>query len=104
MGKNLNERYYELDGKFYIQCTDCHQFLIEDMFDIARSNKTGRIYTCKPCNSEKLKKPILIDDIDNKELSDLTRGVLRRLGYNIEENIHQQFLSRLEGRYGVKLK
>ena len=101
LSKNMN-RFYEKDGEYYIICRVCEQHKHSDKFHANKLSPIGKIYVCKECSKTYNQSPTLDDA--NKKDQETTRDLLRGLGYNIDGDIHQQFLSRLETKYGVILK
>ena len=84
------------DGWGY-RCSRCDTYKPKDQFHNDRSKPPFNIsYTCKECrkNSDE-HNPILYE-------SDRLAGleILTRLGYDIEGDVHQQFMDRMKKKYG----
>ena len=89
-----------LEEEWGYRCSRCENYLPEDHFHKDKSKPPFYIaYTCKQCrkNSDN-HKPILYQ-------SDIDAGlqILTRLGYDIEGDIHQQFLQKIKDKYGKQL-
>lgn len=86
-----------LEEEWGYRCSRCQTYLPQDHFHRDKSKPPFYIaYTCKECrkNSDD-HKPILYQ-------SDIDAGlqVLSRLGYDLEKDIHQQFLEKIKDKYG----
>ena len=89
-----------LEDEWGYRCSRCQTYLPESSFHKDKSKPPFYIaYTCKSCrkNSDG-HKPILYQ-------SDIDAGlqVLSRLGYDLEKDIHQQFLNKIKDKYGKRL-
>ena len=99
--KNMT-RFYLKDDEYYIICRVCEEHKHCDEYHANKLSPIGKIYVCKECSKDYNKSPSL--NKANEYDQEFTKQILTRLGYNIDEDIHQQFLSRLETKYGVILK
>lgn len=89
-----------LEEEWGYRCSRCENYLPEDHFHRDKSKPPFYIaYTCKECrkNSDDHKPMLYQSDID------AGLEILRRLGYDIEGDIHQQFLKKIKDRYGKQL-
>lgn len=76
---------------------------------------TGKVSTCKPCVEKRrlelieLRKDGINTQLSQEELGDTyyeikeTKAALQRIGYDLNKNIHEQFLERIKVKYGVDL-
>lgn len=81
------------------RCSRCTQYLPDDSFHKDSSKPPFNIsYTCKECrkNSEN-HEPILYHSDKEAGLD-----ILKKMGYDIDGNVHTQFMERMRKKYGDK--
>jgi len=85
------------DSGWTYRCSRCTEYLTEESFHKDKSKPPFNIsYTCKECRkTSETEEPMLYQ-------SDREAGleVLRKLGYNTDENVHEQFMKRMKEKYG----
>jgi len=90
--EKTNRYRFDEEGQLLIICRKCLIEKHEDNFDRAISNSCGKSYLCKSC--KKNPKPRL-------NLKEESIKIFEKLGYNVEENIHDQFIHRLKEKYNI---
>jgi len=91
--EKTNRYRFNDEGELLITCRKCLLEKHEDNFDKAITNSCGKSYLCKSCKRNP--KPPLDIKIESKK-------IFEKLGYNVEENIHQQFIERLKEKYDIQ--
>jgi hypothetical protein len=86
-----------------ITCRICGETKDENMFNVVKSNLTGRNKMCKKCEVRRQNIVLKADDIHDKTIVNTFKDIMSRLGYNLSEDINKQFLQRIKDRYGVIL-
>lgn len=101
-----------IDGVEYFQCNKCYEWKSRDEYH--KNNRAyWKIHTyCKTCLHTyegrsprgKRKQPIRkIDDIKDKSLIDGATNLLKSMGYNLQEDVSQQFMERIKQKYNIDL-
>ena len=95
-GQKHNRRIMLEDGWGY-RCSRCENYLPQDHFHNDKSKPPFYIaYTCKECRkTSEDQEPILYQSDRDAGLE-----ILTRLGYDIEGDVHKQFMDRIKKRYG----
>jgi len=88
------------DGEWTYRCSLCKEFKESHHFHSDNSKPPFNLaYNCKECRKYSNKRePILLD-----WETEIGMNTLERLGFNISENIHDQFIERVKDKYGVIL-
>jgi len=97
MSRRTHNRRVMLEDEWGYRCSRCQNYLPSHSFHNDKSKPPFYIaYTCKECrkNAEN-EEPILYQ-------SDREAGleILTRLGYDIQGDVHQQFMDRMRKKYG----
>ena len=96
---NTFENYRYEGDDLYITCSQCKIEKHSSMFWRNRNNyKIGFYYTCKECGNNKKTN---LNNADEK-FAQPAREILMCMGYDIEKDIHTQFLKRMRDK-GRKL-
>ena len=93
--------YRKVGDKYYITCRICGEEKIEDEFHRNQNNAIGKAYACKRCINPSFKRNIGLDDANEHDAS-IAKEILIGMGYDIEKNIHTQFLERMKNK-GINL-
>ena len=94
-------KYRKVGDKYYITCRMCGEEMIEDEFHQNKNNVTGRAYACKECITPSFTKRIGLNEANEHDAS-IAKEILIGMGYDIEKNIHTQFLERMKNK-GINL-
>jgi DNA-directed RNA polymerase subunit RPC12/RpoP len=86
-----------LESEWGYRCSRCNNYLPADHFHNDKSKPPFFIaYTCKECRKNADEhQPILYQSDRDAGLE-----ILTRLGYDIEGNVHEQFMERMRKKYG----
>ena len=87
-----------------IVCNKCGIEKHEENFYESNATKVKRVYTCKECWNDFDRSGPRLSSLPDGSDKELAITILNGLGYDIEQNIHQQFLHRVEDKYGIKLR
>lgn len=105
------KRIFSDEGWLYY-CSMCNGYKPEYEFHNDKNRPFGKYYICKEHRLEKYQsenepmgdmsylKLVYVSKYDIREKNIL----LTKLGYDIDENVYEQFLNRIELRYGKKLE
>jgi hypothetical protein len=95
-----NRRILDGDGEWTYRCSLCREFKTREHFHSDNSKPPFNLaYNCKECRRDAQERaPILLDW--EEEQGYIT---LQRLGYDITQDIHQQFIDKINKRYGVSV-
>ena len=89
-----------LEAEWGYRCSRCSQYLPFNSFHTDNSKPPFYIaYTCKECRKKAGKEKPQYSDIENH----IGLQILKRLGYDIEGDVHQQFLDRIKKKYGKEI-
>ncbi len=95
-----NRRVMNGDGEWTYRCSMCREYKTDCHFHSDNSKPPFNLsYNCKECRRGLKERDPYLKDWEVKE----GKKVLEIIGYNINENIHQQFIMKLEMKYGVIL-
>ena len=94
-------KYRKVGDKYYITCRMCGEEKIEDEFHRNKNNAIGRAYACMICLRPGFKKKVMLDEANEHDAS-IAKEILIGMGYDIEKNIHTQFLQRMKNK-GINL-
>lgn len=101
MGKRKNNRrILNGDGEWTYRCSLCRDFKTQQHFHSDNSKPPFNLaYNCKECrkNADD-RQPILLD-----WETEMGYKTLESIGYNIKQDIHQQFIDKVKDKYGVVL-
>ena len=86
-----------------ITCKRCGETKNETEFHIQKSNSTGRQSSCKKCEYIKTMTPVKAHEMDNQDVVDGFKTVMKVLGYDTSSDISEQFKQRVKKKYGVIL-
>lgn len=95
-----NRRVMSGEGEWTYRCSLCQEFKTSDNFHSDNSKPPFNLaYNCKECRKSSCnRQPILLDwETEQGYLA------LESLGFDLKEDIHQQFIDRVEKKYGVVL-
>lgn len=84
------------DGEMFIQCIRCKETKHEKNFHKNHNYYYGRVYTCSQCMAMATKSPTL-ETADETNAS-AAKEILMCMGYDVEKNIHTQFLKRMKDK------
>ncbi len=93
---------YNVDH-YDIVCNKCGIEKHEEEFYKCAGTRVGRQYTCIECWSTKDKSGKSFDQLEGDERQLLTE-MFTAMGYDINENIHGQFLQKIYDKYGIVFK
>ena len=101
MGKKRNNRrILNGNGEWTYRCSLCREHKTEHHFHSDNSKPPFNLaYNCKECRKSSLDRPPMLLDWEIQE----GYNALRRMGFNIKDDIHQQFIDRVKDKYGVIL-
>ena len=87
------------EGEWLYRCNRCHNWLTKESFHSDKSKIFEISYTCKECRKNmEHSKPMLHEWEERDGIK-----VLENMGYDINGDIHKQFLERVKKKYGVVL-
>lgn len=95
-----NRRVMNGFGEWTYRCSLCREHKTEDHFHSDNSKPPFNLaYNCKECrkNSDN-RNPILLEWEKEEGYK-----ALKSLGYDLEKDIHKQFIDRVKNKYGVIL-
>lgn len=100
MSRRTHNRRVMLESEWGYRCSRCQKYLPENHFHRDKSKPPFEIsYTCKECRKDsENQEPILYQSDTNAGLE-----ILTRLGYDIEGDVHQQFMERIKTKYGKQI-
>lgn len=95
-----NRRILNGNGEWTYRCSLCKEHKTSEHFHSDNSKPPFNLaYNCKECRKNAEDRPPILLDWETEQ----GYNTLERLGYNITEDIHQQFIDRIKERYGVQL-
>ncbi len=107
--KQPQKRIFSEDGWLYY-CSMCEGYKPEDEFNKDKNRPFGKYYICKEHRKEKYNEKNEIDPNDGLEhiklvfVSDNDEEgkdrFLEGMGYDLTKDIHQQFIKRIQTKYG----
>ena len=101
--KRSMERKYEYRGKeLYICCNKCFEWKHEEGFSSSKRHSLRRYYTCKACSNIKRHSSNKLDDA-TENTANYAREILMNMGFDIEGDIHEQFIQRIKDKKGIQL-
>jgi len=97
MSKRTHNRRLMLDSEWGYRCSRCDTYKPFEDFHKDRSKPPFYIaYTCKECRKlHKDSEPMISDDQRQIGLD-----ILEVMGYDTTRDVHQQFLDKIERKYG----
>ena len=100
MARKNNRRVLNGDGEWTYRCSRCEQYLVKEKFHNDKSKPPFNIaYNCKGCRRESMENPKYTDDVQEQ-----SRLLLNAMGFNIKQNISEQFLERVKLKYGTTIE
>jgi len=101
MGKKRNNRrVMNGEGEWTYRCSLCREFKTREHFHSDNSKPPFNLaYNCKECRKNAEDRPPILLDWEEEQ----GYMTLERLGYNIKEDIHKQFIDKVNKRYGVSV-
>lgn len=107
--KQPQKRIFSEEGWLYY-CSMCEGYKPEDEFNSDKNRPFGKYYICKDHRREKYNEKNNIDPDDgldhlklvfvNESDEEGKDRFLKAMGYDLNEDIHQQFLKRVREKYG----
>lgn len=104
MGKK--RRIEEIDGVLHFECSTCREMKTEDEFSQNKKNPINLNYYCRQCLlNDRQNRPtdVRLDNCHYRSYVETATDILTKLGYNMEEDISEQFINRIKEKYGVDL-
>jgi hypothetical protein len=98
--KRKNRRILDENGQWTYKCNRCDLYKISDEFHNDKSKPPFFLgYTCKNCRKLKLDyEPVVTEDM-RIEMD----KILSNLGFDLEQNIHEQFQLKIFEKYKIKI-
>ena len=96
MGKDYENISY-IDGHLHIQCRACNIIKPEEKFHVNNLATFGRVYKCIDCFNTEKRGGVTLETANEKS-SSTAKEILMSMGYDINGDIHSQFLKRMKDK------
>ena len=101
MAQGKKRKVEMVDDVMYLYCTRCQEMKSQDNYTINRMSNTGLDYYCRQCNSEMKKNPK--ENYTYKSQKDFIETMFKNMGYDINDDISEQFNNKIKEKYGIDL-
>lgn len=93
-----NRRILNGDGEWTYRCSHCKEQKTSDNFHSDNSKPPFYLaYMCKDCRKTANNRPPILEEWENN----FGKTILKRMGYDINLDIHKQFIDKVKDKYGV---
>lgn len=95
-----NRRILNGNGEWTYRCSLCKEHKTSEHFHSDNSKPPFNLaYNCKECRKNAEDRPPILLDWE----TEMGYKALESIGYDITQDIHQQFIDRVKKKYGVQL-